>query len=153
MTGKIVVGVDGSAASDEALRWAAGEARRNGDRIVAVNAWSYPVMIGGVFAASSGFDAGFDDLEVWAKQTLADSVHRVMGDHNRIGVEEVVTHGSAAQVLLELAQDADLLVVGTSGHGTVAGLVLGSISLHCATHATCPVVLVPPPRSREEDDR
>ena len=61
-----------------------------------------------------------------------------------LAVERRIVAGTAAPVLLDQAKDADLLVVGSRGHGGFAGLLLGSVSQQCAHHSTCPVVVVPP---------
>ena len=57
-------------------------------------------------------------------------------------VQPVLKHGNAAQLLIEESTGADLLVVGTRGHGGFAGLLLGSVSQHVAAYASCPVVVV-----------
>ncbi|WP_371812729.1 universal stress protein [Saccharopolyspora sp. ASAGF58] len=64
----------------------------------------------------------------------------------RVPVEQTVVRDHAAQALLDEAQEADLLVVGSHGHGGFAGALLGSVGQHCVLHAQCPVVVVRPPR-------
>ncbi len=61
-----------------------------------------------------------------------------------VPVRQEVARGHAVRALLDCAQDADLLVVGSRGHGGFVGALLGSVSLHCVTHAHCPVVVVRP---------
>ena len=68
-----------------------------------------------------------------------------LADDPDLEVVEAVFQGPAGSVLLDAAADADLLVVGSRGHGGFAGLLLGSVSLQCVTHAACPVVVVPHP--------
>ncbi len=69
-------------------------------------------------------------------------VQEVAGEHPGVEVSAVVTEGDAAKVLVTAAKDADLLVVGTRGHGEIVGILLGSVSEYCTTHARCPVVVV-----------
>ena len=139
-TQRIIVGVDGSAASDAALRWAHEEAKLRGATLVAVHAWSYPYTAGA--AGAGAYVLPWDDLELVAKKTMTEALGRAAGDDHSVKVEEVVHYGSAASLLCELAEDAALLVVGSRGHGGFSGLLLGSVSSHCAHHAGCPVVIV-----------
>ena len=74
---------------------------------------------------------------------LDQAVAAVLGDATDIEFEKIIAEGSAAQVLVEGAQGADLLVVGTRGHGGFAGLLLGSVCQQIAHHAPCPIVIVP----------
>ncbi len=138
---RIVVGVDGSEQSNWALRWAkqlAGE-----DTVIdAVIAWDYPANYG---FATWGFDDWRPDLD--AQKALQDAVDQLFGAHPPLHLNRVVTTGNAAAVLLEASKDADLLIVGSRGHGGFAGLLLGSVSARCAEHAHCAVLVAhrPPP--------
>jgi len=88
-----------------------------------------------------------DSLAAIAEKTLTDTVAEVTAQH--VTTVDIVTHvveGHPAEVLPHTAIGADLLVVGSRGHGTFAGILLGSVSQHCAQHAPCPVVVVPPDR-------
>jgi nucleotide-binding universal stress UspA family protein len=84
-----------------------------------------------------------EELAAGARRTLeralADAGDRTAG----VDVEPVVREGAPARVLLEEADDADLLVVGSRGLGGFRGLLLGSVSQQCSHHAPCPVVVVP----------
>ncbi|HZR92541.1 MAG TPA: universal stress protein [Gaiellaceae bacterium] len=143
----IVVGVDGSEGSLQALRFAAGEARLRGARLHAVLAWEYPAALyageGWAFADSETLEG----LRTRAEQRLAEAIEAVGPSLEGVELEQSVVEGRAAAVLLEAAKDADLLVVGTRGHGGFVGLLLGSVSQQCVHHASCPVVVVPPARS------
>jgi nucleotide-binding universal stress UspA family protein len=146
--GTIVVGVDGSEGSLEGLRWAAAEARLRGDRLVAVHAWSAAY----VSAAPGMMEPAFlpverGPIEEAAKEALDASLREVGTALEGIDVERAVVEDSAAGALLDRAQDADLLVVGSRGHGRIAGALLGSVSQKCAHHARCPVVIVHPPKN------
>lgn len=139
MSEKIVVGVDGSEGSVEALRWAYGEAVRRQASVEVVNVWHYPYTGGmAVYAIPE------KEFELGAQQVM----HRTLDDTGPspegVAVDTVLMRGGAASCLLERAADATLLVVGSRGHGGFAGLLLGSVSQQCAHHAPCPVVIVQP---------
>ena len=138
MNGRIVVGVDGSAASRDALRWAQWQAELTGAPLEVVTAWSYPT--------SYGFPVIADvDWEQGARTVLDEAVDEALGP--QADVTRRVVEGHAARVLVEAADGADLLVVGSRGHGGFTGMLLGSVSEHVVTHASCPVVVVRHPSS------
>jgi nucleotide-binding universal stress UspA family protein len=138
---KIVVGLDGSAQSQAALRWALDEARLRNGRVVAIHAWSYPYL-GEWYDARASFDTDvLHAIERDAKETV-DSALAEVGVPENVVASSAAVEGSASAVLIAAAQDADLLVVGSRGRGGFAELVLGSVSHQCAQHASCPVVIV-----------
>jgi len=134
---RIVVGVDGSPSSIRALRWAAEQARRTGDRLVVVTTWEFPTTYGWVPPYPPDFDPGGD-----ARRLLESTVAEVLGEDPGVDVELVVEEGHAAPVLVQQAKGADLLVVGSRGHGGFTGMLLGSVSEHCVHHASCPVIVI-----------
>ena len=73
---------------------------------------------------------------------LAKAVGAVYPDGSAASVETRVAYGHPAQVLIDESKDADLLVVGSHGHGAFTGMLVGSVSIHCVTNASCPVVVV-----------
>jgi nucleotide-binding universal stress UspA family protein len=87
----------------------------------------------------------YDPVAV-ATKVAADAVSLALGDTSQATVETEtrVIEGHPAPTLVETSQGADLLVVGSSGHGAFVGMLLGSVSAHCARHASCPVVIVRP---------
>jgi nucleotide-binding universal stress UspA family protein len=133
----IVVGVDGSEPSRRALRWAADQAKLTGAELNVVTTWEYPPTLGWAPPYPSDFDPNQD-----ARKALQDTVEAVLGSDPGVVVHHVVTEGHPAFVLTEAAQGAALLVVGSRGHGAFAGMLLGSVSEYCASHAPCPVVVV-----------
>ena len=142
---KIVVGVDGSAESLAALRWAAQEARLRGARLRVVHAWFLPMVF------TSGppllvLPESRSELEGEGEKVLAHALEETAADVEGLEVERSVVEGSAAHCLLRAAEGADLLVVGSRGHGGFHELLLGSVSQQCAHHAPCPVVIVRPAR-------
>ena len=134
-TGRIVVGVDGSAPSAQALRWAVALAKLTGQEIHAVSAWTPPTAYGW------GPIIDDTDWEENARVVLADAVKAALDDDAPLVRQETV-HGHPAQVLLDAAAGAELLVVGNRGRGGFAGLLLGSVSRHVSAHAACPVLVV-----------
>ncbi len=133
---RIVVGVDGSATAAQALAWAADLADRTGACLRAVMSWEdhYADM----WVPGSG--VGVDRLTV-TRRALEHAVGRVARDHPSVSMELSPVEGPPARTLVAAADDADLLVVGSRGHGGLAGTLLGSVSLYCVTHAPCPVVV------------
>jgi nucleotide-binding universal stress UspA family protein len=139
----IVVGIDGSEGSARALEWAAAEARLRGAPLMLVHAWLPPASLyGGMgWTGSSGEVVGdFRDL---AEKELDDVCRKHVAALDGLEVERSLVEDVPAFALLQAAIGADLLVVGTRGHGGFAGLLLGSVSQQCAHHAPCPVVIVP----------
>lgn len=138
----IVVGVDGSPSSLEALAWAAGQAKLTGATLEAVTAWEYPSGHG---LAPTGFEwapvVDTGEVEEHTRDALEGWVTRTLGDAAG-PVQRVVAEGHPTAVLLDRSRDADLVVVGNRGHGGFAGMLLGSVSQHLVAHATCPVVVV-----------
>ena len=139
--GRIVVGADGSDGSKDALRWAARQAECTGATVEAVIAWEWPAF----FGMATGIPEGFDPSAI-AGQVLDRAVREVLGENPPAGLRTRVTEGRAGQVLVDASQDAELLVVGTRGHGGLADALLGSVSTYCVHHAQCPVVVIRPDR-------
>jgi nucleotide-binding universal stress UspA family protein len=144
---EIVVGVDGSPASDAALRYAVEEAEVHGCRLVAVHAWSTTALVAGAFAPMPPFDLG--EMEGAAKEVLANACAPVLGEEGerRLEVEICPMCGHPPEMLVRRAARARELVVGSRRRGGFTGLFLGSVSQQCVHHAPCPVVIVPAPRS------
>ncbi|MFF2750283.1 universal stress protein [Kitasatospora sp. NPDC058048] len=133
----IVVGVDGSASSREALAWALRQARLDGREVEAVIAWHLPPTSGW-----GGVPVPGSALEEAARETLAEAVDGERAAVPDVPVTRRVVEGNAGQVLVEASRGAGLLVVGCRGLGGMAGVLLGSVSRHCAEHAKCPVLVV-----------
>lgn len=138
---KIVVAFDGSPMSAAALRWAADHSRLTGMPLQAVHTWERP--------SAEGYAGGVDLRHLTARDARKDAetwVAAALGE--RTGgppVQVDVVEGSAGPVLVKMAQDAALLVVGTHEHTGLRRLVSGSVSHYCLSHARCPVVAVPGP--------
>ena len=142
-----MVGVDGSETSDEALRWAAEEARLRSARLVAVHAWSFipPQPIGdpGMLAVSPGDLPGQLEAESDAARVALDgAVDTVLGAETGLEVERKLVELDAGEALVAESADADLVVVGSHGRTGFRAALLGSVSRHVVDHAKCPVVVV-----------
>jgi nucleotide-binding universal stress UspA family protein len=141
--GVIVVGVDHSDGAKEALRFALQEARLRGATLRVVHAWQFGYI--GALGIEGSFPAVGGDLEELRRAAaiaLDATLAELVADTAGVDVERCVDQGAAAAVLVEESRDADLLVVGSRGHGGFAQLLLGSVSQQCAQHAFCPVVIV-----------
>jgi len=133
---RIVVGVDGSDSSINALRRGATIAKALDVPLESVTTWEWPTVLG-AFVPPEGWSPESD-----AKQ-IADTAIAFAFPH---GVPDNFTtttlEGSPAGVLIEESRGAGMLVLGTRGHGGFAGLLLGSVSAACAEHAHCPVLVM-----------
>jgi nucleotide-binding universal stress UspA family protein len=138
-TGKIVVGVDGSPASIEALKQARNLAVPLGAQVVAMACWTFPQVYGGYVAT------GVEDYEKEAEGILEEAVSRAFGPVVPENVTSRLLSGPARDLLIDASKDADMVVVGRRGHGGFAGLLIGSVSSACVAHAHCPVLVVHSP--------
>jgi nucleotide-binding universal stress UspA family protein len=136
----VLVGVDGSRGSRKALTWAAAEAAEHGADLVVLRVWEHrlPPPAGNPAVPTEGVS----DDGTEASEELVQIIKEELGDDPPVVAQPVVKQGRAAEVLIEQSAGADLLVVGTRGHGGFAGLVLGSVSQHVAAYAQCPVTVV-----------
>lgn len=147
MTGRIVVGIDGSPHSRQTLAFAVEEARRRDATIDAVYAYAPPV-----YWSAPEFGVLIPRPESEVVEDARGLLERELADvPDDVRVERVVVEGPAARALLETARGADLLVVGSRGRGGFMGLLLGSTSHQVVTHATCPVVVVPMPDVQQQE--
>jgi nucleotide-binding universal stress UspA family protein len=146
---KIVVGTDGSPSAQRAVRWALGEARLRKAPLHIVHAWTVPLMEAlpepWLLATPIGHtdDELEDRLAAGAREFLEATVAEAKAAAPELDVIGELAEMRPAAALLAAARDADLLVVGSRGHGGFAGLLLGSVSSQCVHHAPCPVVVVP----------
>lgn len=134
--GRIVVGIDGSQSSRAALRWAADQAARTGGSLEIMTAWAWPNSYGWVVPIPEGYDPKAD-----AERLLASAAAEVRQDHPGLETRTSVLQGHPAPALVDASRGAALLVVGSRGLGEFTGMLLGSVSEHCAAHAHCPVLV------------
>lgn len=136
----IVVGIDGSENSIDALRWGAQEARLRGSVLHAVTSFAPGLL-------STGYEMALPDPADFAAASatmLHAAVDTVREDTDLDGIDIVteVIEGHAGEVLINLSEKADLLVVGSRGRGGFVGVLMGSITNHVVNHSKCPVVVV-----------
>ncbi|MFD7877841.1 universal stress protein [Streptomyces sp. NPDC059766] len=135
MTRPITAGVDGTDESLAALAWAAREAVRRRLALRVVHAWR--------FQQDAAPDvAGRDAQERWVRDAVGGAVRTLTGRHPGLEVSTDVLEGDAAESLVAAAADAELLALGSRGHGAVVGFLLGSVGQHVIAEAVRPVVLV-----------
>ncbi len=135
---RIVVGIDGSSSSAATLDWAARQAALTQSSLDVLITWEWPLVgLGGMSPLPADYDPARD-----AAKLLRDLLRVVQLDHPDIAIHPAVCEGRAAPALLEASKTADLLVVGTHGHGELSAALFGSVSEDCAHHATCPVAIV-----------
>jgi nucleotide-binding universal stress UspA family protein len=135
-TGRIVVGVDGSPWSVEALSWAARQADLTGSSLEIVMAWQWPTSLGWSVPVPDDFDPEED-----VRKSLTSIADNVQADYPGLSVLPRIVGGHPAPILVEASEGADLLVVGSRGHGEFVGMLIGSVSEYCATNARCPVLI------------
>lgn len=134
----IVVGVDGSPDAARALEWAIDEAKRRGMKVLLVHG----VEVGAVAASPYGGGSVLEQLEDSGRVLLGEAMETVKAAG--LPVDCRMEIGSGAHALIEASRGAELLVVGSRGHGGFVGMLLGSVSNACTHHAHCPVVVIRP---------
>jgi len=130
----VVVGVDGSTGSRDAVRWAAGYARQAGAELRAVASWRWPNYV-------TRIPPGVD-LEADTRRTLEEVTAEIGAQFPEVPIEEHVVEGPPGPALLSQAADASLLVVGAQGRAAFPGMLLGSVAEYCVRNGPCPVVVV-----------
>jgi len=139
---RIVVGVDGFESSKAALRWAIRQAKLTGAVVEAITAWHIPAGAGWVPVSD------MPDYQDDAFGILSEAIAELAAVEPDVQVCPRVVEGRAEQVLVDAADGAELLVVGSRGHRGLAEALLGSVGQYCANHAACPVVIM---RGKRED--
>ncbi|MBF6556487.1 MAG: universal stress protein [Acidimicrobiales bacterium] len=134
---RIVVGVDGSKSSIAALEWAATEAELTGAGLKVLMTWEWPISYGWALSVPSDYDPTHE-----SEKLLGDLLQPIREAHPGVSIASTVVEGHPSPVLVEASQGADLLVVGSRGHGEFAGMLLGSVSEHCVSNAHCPVLVM-----------
>lgn len=132
----IVVGVDGSEPSIDALRYAVKVGDALDKRVEAVAIWHPAVSMYDVYSPEPGWSP-----EGEAHQMLDEAIATAFGDMVPDRLSASTWKGRTAQALIEVSTDSEMLVLGSRGHGGFAGLMLGSVSTACAAHAHCPVLI------------
>jgi nucleotide-binding universal stress UspA family protein len=136
----VVVGVDGSKASAKAIEFAFDQADAVHAQVIGVHAWTSPYL---TYADGQSM-LKFDEEEVLesCRLLVAESVAGAAADHPDVHWETRLVSGQAARVILRTAESADLVVVGSRGHGGFTGLLLGSVSQSVLHHTHCPIAIV-----------
>ena len=156
--GEIVIGVDGSESSHRALRWALNEARLRDDVVLVTHAYevprvrnryatAYPYVPADTFRVAADYERRMqEEQDTHARQQAEGIIQQALDEAGWSGdgpvVKRLTVARDPARTLVEMSEHADLLVVGSRGHGGFTGLLLGSVSQHCAHHAHCPVVVI-----------
>lgn len=133
---KVIVGVDGSESSIEALRLAARIAPALGAHIEALACWDFPSIYAGYVPL------GLDAFEQSMAKTLTQSLEKAFGEETPAILSASLARGPAASALIKASHGAAMLILGRRGHGGFRGLLLGSVSAACVSHAACPVLVV-----------
>ena len=136
----IVVGVDGSPASDRALEWAMQEGRRRGWTVEVVTAFGHAKHVGGMAETTVTRQA-----REAAETAQVHQIDKVAAYRDDVTLACEVVEGPAVERLVEASRHAGLLVVGSRGYGLVREILVGSVAAGCIRNATCPVVVLPAP--------
>ena len=138
----IVVGVDGSKSSRAALSWAYDEATHHDASLTVISTWHPP----GLPMTPPYGSIPPEGYVSQPQRDALDLLHKLVADLEErnppVDVRTVIEEGNPAETLIERSKEADLMVVGSRGHGGFAGMLLGSVSQHLVAHAECPVVVV-----------
>ncbi len=132
---RVIVGVDGSELARQALHVGAEEARLRGAALQAMNVVNWDLI------GAELVEPTTRQLVTWGKQLVEKEL-----SESGVTARTVVIHGHPQQVLVRHSAQADLLVLGSRGHSTIGGFMVGSTSMFCAQHAECPVLVIRPQR-------
>ncbi len=135
-TGRIVVGFDGADSSTDALAWAVRQAILTGSALEVMMTWVWPSSYGWSVPIPDDFDP-----ESGVRKVLESTVAGILAEHPDLKVEPRLVNEHPAPALVEASNGADLLVVGSRGHGEFVGMLIGSVSEYCVTNAHCPVLV------------
>ena len=138
----IVVGVDGSPGSLAALRFALAEARLRREPVRLVHAWGFPAATTVSGSTGSAYARLLRAAEDAAGGVIDGALAAVAGEADGLELDSVAVEGTPGRALVEESDGATLLVVGSRGHGALAGRLLGSVGLQVVLHAHCPVAVV-----------
>lgn len=142
---EIVVGVDGSESSLRAARWAVAEGVLRSCEVRLITCYEAPVTwlgMGEALGATITTAISADDLRGYSDAVLADALAALSPPEGAEVVLEAIM-GRPADVLIAASKEAEMLVLGSRGHGDLGSVLLGSTGMHCVHHASCPVVIVP----------
>ncbi|WP_370961637.1 universal stress protein [Amycolatopsis sp. cg9] len=143
--GRIVVGVDGSETGAAALVWAVGEAETSGAELDVVTVWRHDVMLDDLSVGRT-----VEEARIAHRHELEALVTAALQHHAGVVARCAAPDGEPADILVERAKDATMLVVGSHGKGKLREVLAGSVSSACLRRATCPVVVIPPPARSPE---
>ena len=133
--GRIVIGLDGSVASMEALAWAGRQAHLTHATLEMIMTWDWPTTYGWT-VLPEGYDPSQGMPEILAK-----AADELRATYPEIEITTRLVQGHPAPLLVDSSEGADLLVVGSRGHGEFVGMLIGSVGEYCATNAHCPVLI------------
>jgi len=133
---RVVVGIDGSPASQRALEWAGDEADRQGCELIVVHGWTYPYI-----AVDAGSAQARDLTQIDAACTLDNAVEHA-AERFATAPTPVLVEASPSSALLETLRDGDLLVVGSRGRGALTSTIFGSTVNAVLERCAVPMVVV-----------
>jgi nucleotide-binding universal stress UspA family protein len=133
---RIVVGLDGSPSSIRALRWAAHYASMTGQTVEVIVVWDWYRAFGGYTLILAGLDPKGD-----ATRVLKKALKQIKSEWPDVSMTSQVVEGHPSPILADASKGATMLIVGSRGHGEFTGMLIGSVSEYCATHAHCPVLV------------
>ncbi|MFP3902325.1 MAG: universal stress protein [Acidimicrobiia bacterium] len=141
--GRIVVGVDDSEQALAALRWALAEGVLRGATVEVVHAWT-PPLSALPFGATLVIPVDESEIDSAARESVDQIVDTALADMDERPPEvlRTILPGGPAYTLVEVSEDADMLVVGSHGRTGLSKLMLGSVAMACVQHARCPVVVI-----------
>jgi nucleotide-binding universal stress UspA family protein len=133
---RVVVGIDGSVASTEALEWTAKYGALTDSAIEILITWDWPTTYGLAAPLPDDYDPSEGMAEILSKATSD-----LRSRYSELEITSRVVQGHPARILVGASEEADLLVVGSRGHGEFVGMLIGSVSEYCVAHAHCSVLV------------